>query len=291
MVLAVAVLLACTIPAGPAALAVEPGAPLPTVLPGSTLPSSAGLAPSLHPPRVPLPPRSDAQRATARRLRREAIESVRHIQLRADLPPAHHAELTDRLAALYLEDGVDRRLSDPPGPEATHAFEAAVRLVASLEDRHPTYVRLDRALLVQAHALHFLGRRDDALRRYEHLVRAFPHSPARSDAALSIGESLFHTAPLEAHGAYTVAAADPTSSSYAFALYKRAWLDLQGGAPTAAIDALLRVVHHTRHTGRHPELEAVALEDLVTFYRRSGRLDEGRTQLRALRRPELAAQL
>lgn len=150
-----------------------------------------------------------------------------------------------------------------------------VQQILSLEDqwqswRRPATSGADGAVMAKAWAAWGSGDRVAAVEAATDLWKTTPESAHVPYAYLLIGEYYF-----DANGAYKSLLAFQEASSYrghagyGFALYKLAWCYFKVGEYGKATDTMKSVVAHGM-AGGDAELQARALDDLVTFFAAAG---------------------
>ncbi|GDX81265.1 hypothetical protein LBMAG42_30760 [Deltaproteobacteria bacterium] len=228
-------------------------------------------------PAKPLPPPPDPI-ATQKRLQTARLESITRLKELITMANGNGdilAEMTLRLADLYLEEGRYQRLLEDrgcaeaegcPTPERATSSEwtsNSVTLYRSILTRFPQFQRADEATFYLGAALIDLGQVVEGNDAMTALVKNYPESRYIPDAYVVIGDYWFATSnPYKAQLAYTRAAAYLNSDKYPYALYKLAWCHEGVGEHTRALELMAKAVEATREAGQ-PALEAQAAADLA----------------------------
>ncbi|RME27547.1 MAG: hypothetical protein D6798_04285 [Deltaproteobacteria bacterium] len=245
---------------------------------------------------------SEAYRAAAREKRHEAMAFLEDIL--ANRPPqgVQKAEMMLRLADLYFEEGRDLYLTEmakfqeaydkcfntegcnpesmePDNSESRKWQDKSIKLYRIILQNYPQYQRADEATFYLGSALADTGRRDEAVKEFNNLVRTYPDSEYVPDAYVLIGEYYFDkNNAYKALIAYQKAARYKDSPKYAFAMYKLAWCYYNVGEYGKAIDTMKAVVAYSLANQEGDKskltLQEEALKDLVRFFADAGDLQE-----------------
>lgn len=187
------------------------------------------------------------------------------------------AEMTLRLADLYLEEGryqrlaEDRRCGETPGCVSADRASSSpwttqsVALYRSILERFPQFMRADEAMFYMGAALIDLGQTVEGNAALTALVKNYPESRYIPDAYVAIGDYWYATSnPAKSLMAYARAASYRHSEKYAYALYKLAWCHENVGEHAQAMETMAKAVEAAREGGKAP-LEAQAAKDLATI--------------------------
>ena len=249
--------------------------------------------------------------------RDETIEQLRRILTRIDERSPQRPDLLYQLAELYVEKSRQllkaemseydeqyaryqqaRQRGDAGAePQASHKASEQFRAEAiALYDRirleHPGYRRKDEVLFALAESLYEIGRKVEAVARYEELIRSDPNSAFLGDAYLQLGNHYFDEANdlARARHYYQKALGSELPKVHSYALYKLAWCDYNAGDFENALKKLQQVVVFAQRRGREMiDLRNEALGDLPAVFVHLGRFPEALDYFqRAV--PEMAVQ-
>lgn len=267
---------------------------------GGKAPASSAKAPAAPAPRKggvkldPVPRLADGQKdALADRKRDEAIAGFRRLLDKVQDGNPRKADLLYRLSELYWEKSQYLyRLEMTRYLEAEKAYEArqargekaqrpeqdhedseryrleAMALYGRLLDEYPKYEAKDEVIFALGYNLMEMGRRDEAVKRYQQLIREFPQSRYVPDTYVQLGNHYFDTNNLQkAREAFEKARASDAPKIRAYALYKLAWCDYNSGDVDAGLKKLHQVVDYAEQHGQElGDLKTEALNDSTLFY-------------------------
>ena len=216
-----------------------------------------------------------------------------------DPDDATRADLHFRIAEAYAEQqrhfrflarGLDQRIFEARGAgraqleqtQKAHEAEEATRKRKAVESylvvvRHGNYQRMDEALYRLAALLASDNRHEHAREFYLRLIREYPDSRYIPDAYLSFAQFYFEQG--EVHAArkfYEKVIQFPKSPVFGYALYKRAWCDINLGDHKGALQTFVEVIRLAQAGKAGPDpaanraLERAAQGDAVKAYARSG---------------------
>ena len=223
---------------------------------------------------------------------------LRLLQVTAE-DDAGRADLHFRIAEAYAEQqrhfrflarSLDQRIFEARGAaraqlvETQKAHEAAeaTRKRQAVESylavvRSGGYERMDEALYRLAALLAGDNRHEHAREFYLRLVREYPDSRYVPDAYLSFAQFYFDQGEVNAaRKFYEKVIQFPKSPVFGFALYKRAWCDINLGDHLGALQTFVEVIRLARAGKAGPDpaanraLERAAQGDAVKAYARSG---------------------
>ncbi len=185
--------------------------------------------------------------------------------------------------AIFRARGREReRLTQAQRDAEAHAREArqqAVRVLAQLAGDHPSYAHADEALYALAYHLERMDDRARARQAYQRLIRDYSASRYVPHAYLAFAEHAFDEGRLDdARELYGRVLAYPPEHNpvYAYARYKLAWVQYNGGRFQEALEELARVIEHVRShpdTSDGPSLARQARREIVLPYAHVGRPD------------------
>jgi len=165
---------------------------------------------------------------------------------------------------------------DPAGPPPVVDYQEAIETYTALLRDHHDYRENDQVLYALSRAYDETGERDQALPLLEWLVKEFPRSPHRLEAAFRLGEYYFDKHEFEkAAAAYADAASWEDPFFQDKALYKLGWTYFNLKRYPEAIERFLAVVDQkTAQMSRfEPEEGSLVWEALTyvsTAFRRLG---------------------
>ncbi len=159
--------------------------------------------------------------------------------------------------------------------EATWKRQAVESYLAVV--RYGSYQRMDEALYRLATLLAGDNRHDHAREFYLRLIREYPASRYIPDAYLAFAQFYFDQGEVSAaRKFYEKVIQFPKTTIYGYALYKRAWCDINLGDHKGALSTFVQVIQLAR-TGQaggdrlaNRALERAAQGDAVKAYARSG---------------------
>lgn len=251
---------------------------------GASAEGSAGGDPTV------LSPEERAREARAAAKREEQIEAAKRIIPKIDDANPQKADLLFQLSELYWEkyrvlyraemgryfQAQREAVKGRPDPVADHReselFRSeTMRLYEDILRKYADYERRDEVLFNLAQNLYDTGRRDDALKRYEELLKSFPSSRFAPDAYVQLGNHFFEVANVlaKARGYYEKAFATPSPRIKSYALYKLAWCDVNAGDHEGALVKLHETIAIAEGQGSERafvDLKNEALQDLVRVY-------------------------
>jgi TolA-binding protein len=212
---------------------------------------------------------------------------------------AGRADLHFRIAEAYAEQqrhfrflarSLDQRIFEARGAararleqtQKAHEAEEATRKRKAVESYlavipHDNYERMDEALYRLAALLAGDNRHEHAREFYLRLIREYPDSRYVPDAYLSFAQFYFDQG--EVHAArkfYEKVIQFPRSPVFGYALYKRAWCDINLGDHKGALQSFVEVIRLAQAGKAGPDpaanraLERAAQGDAVKAYARSG---------------------
>jgi tetratricopeptide (TPR) repeat protein len=132
------------------------------------------------------------------------------------------------------------------------------------------YAQADAILFAAGVQLMAAHRPADARARLLELIKKYPASPRVPDAYVLFGDYAFEANdPATAGQFYAKAGAFPGAAVASYARYKLAWVQLNQGDPTGALDGFAAVA-----LASEPRLARAAADDAVTAYAQIGRADQ-----------------
>jgi TolA-binding protein len=257
--------------------------------PASMGPSRMGPASMDNAPRI-----ADAQKdGLADRKRDEAIEGFKRLIPKLQEGSHRKADMLYRLAELYWEkskylyqqemtryleaekahDAATSRGEKVEPPKKDHQQSEryrveTMRIYEELLSGYQDWSQRDEILFYLGYNLQELGRRDEAVKRYLQLVKEFPQSSFVPDTYVQLGNHYFDNNKLkEARDYYEKARVSQVPKVYAYAVYKLAWCDFNGGAYDEGLARLHEVVDYAESRGEElGDLKTEALNDVIVFY-------------------------
>jgi tetratricopeptide (TPR) repeat protein len=252
-------------------------------------PARVGPAAMDNAPRI-----ADAQKdGLADRKRDEAIEGFKRLIPKLQEGSHRKADMLYRLAELYWEkskflyqqemtrfleaekayDAATSRGEKLEAPKQEHAeserYRAeTMRIYEELLGNYADWQQRDEILFYLGYNLQELGKRDDAVKRYLQLIEEFPQSQFVPDTYIQLGNHFFDGNKLkEARAYYEKARASKVPKIQAYAIYKLAWCDYNGGAYEEGLAKLHEVVDYAESRGEElGDLKTESLNDLTLFY-------------------------
>ncbi|MCY1077783.1 tetratricopeptide repeat protein [Archangium lansingense] len=246
---------------------------------------------------------ADAQKdGLADRKRDEAIEGFKRLIPKLQEGSHRRADMLYRLAELYWEkskylyqqemnryleaekayDAATARGEQREAPKADHRdserFRAeTMRIYEDLLSGYTDWPQRDEILFLHGYNHQELGRRDEAVKRYLQLIEEFPQSQFVPDTYVQLGNHYFDSNKLkEARDYYEKARASKVPKVYAYAVYKLAWCDYNGGAYDEGLAKLHEVVEYAGDRGEElGDLKTEALNDVIVFYVKLDKAKEG----------------
>ncbi len=154
-----------------------------------------------------------------------------------------------------------------------------MRLYETILREYPSYERKDEVLFNLAYNQYDLGKKDQAVKRYEELLKAYPGSKFVPDAFVQLGNHYFEVAAnLEkARTYYEKAYATTVPKIKSYALYKLAWCDFNAGEHEKALKKLQDTIEYAEKQGKEKsavDLKNEALQDSVRMFVELNRSDD-----------------
>ncbi|HZA51032.1 MAG TPA: tetratricopeptide repeat protein, partial [Myxococcaceae bacterium] len=273
------------------------------------------------PSALPPAPRKEfdaAKEELADKKRDEAIEQLKRIIPRIQDGTPQKADLLFQLSELYWEkqrylalkanlrfsDEIARvaqarergeRLPDPKLDvrQSEQYRSETMRLYEAILRDYPAYARKDEVLFSLGYNLYELGKRDEAIKRYEELSRNYPDSKFLADAYVQLANHWFENNNLlKARENYEKALKTNKPEIYAYALYKLAWCDYNAREYEAGLKRFQGVVDYAEKHGRElSDLKTEALRDMVVTYARLNRAKDAVEYFRAKARKQFQSLL
>jgi cellulose synthase operon protein C len=159
-----------------------------------------------------------------------------------------------------------------------------MRLYETILRDYPTYDRKDEVLFNLAYNLYDIGKKDQAVKRYEELLKSYPGSKFVCDGYVQLGNHYFDVANVleKAKGYYEkgYACTNPRIKSYA--LYKLAWCDFNGGEHEKALKKLQDTIDFAEKQtagksetgGPYRDLKNEAMQDSIRMFVELNRADD-----------------
>ncbi|MCE9671444.1 tetratricopeptide repeat protein [Myxococcus stipitatus] len=240
-----------------------------------------------------IPRIDDARRdALADKKRDEAIEAFKRLIPKLQDGNPQKAEMLYRLSELYWEKSkylyrleMDRFLAaekqydaavargekrEAPKQDHRESERYRAETMGIYEDilaGYPKYPQRDEVLFSMGYNLYELGRRDEAVTRYETLIQEFPRSQFVPDAYIQLGNHYFESNKLNpAKANYEKARDSGVPKIYAYAVYKLSWCDYNTGDYATGLQKLHEVVDYAAKQPELGDLRTEALNDLTVFY-------------------------
>src|SRR5581483_5525551 len=143
----------------------------------------------------------------------------------------------------------------------------------------PSYDRKDEVLFDLGYNLYDIGKKDQAVKRYEELMKGYPNSKFIGDTYVQLGNHYFDVANnlQKAKEMYEKAFASKDPKIKSYALYKLAWCDFNAGEHEKALKKLQDVVEFTEKQDKTlglTDLKTEALSDSVTMFVQLNRADD-----------------
>lgn len=163
--------------------------------------------------------------------------------------------------------------------DSEHMRSETMRLYETILREYPSYERKDEVLFNLAYNLYDLGKKDQAVKRYEELLKAYPGSKFVPDAFVQLGNHYFEVAAnLEkARTYYEKAYATSVPKIKSYALYKLAWCDFNAGEHEKALKKLQDTIEYAEKQGKEKsaiDLKNEALQDSVRMFVELNRSDD-----------------
>ncbi len=242
------------------------------------------------------------QEALVEKKRDETIEGLKKVFTKLDESSPNRPDLLFQLSELYWEKSkylnrkemakfqADEKKADAArnrGEKVADAKEdhreselyrsETMRLYETILREHPSYDRKDEVLFSLAYNLYEIGKRDQAVKRYEELIKNYPGSTFVPDTYIQLGNHYFDIANdlSKARAMYEKAFASPSPKIKSYALYKLAWCDFNVGEHEKALKKLQDVVDYSEKQGKlMTDLKNEALNDMVTMFVQLNRSDD-----------------
>ena len=249
------------------------------------------------------PTLEDAQKESlADKKRDEAVEQLKKIIPKIADGSPQKAELLFQLSEFYWEKSKylnrkemakfqedERKVDDARnrGEKVADAKEEhreselyrseTMRLYETILREYPAYERKDEVLFSLGYNLYETGKRDQAVKRYEELIKNYPGSKFVPDTYVQLGNHYFDIANNlgKAKEMYEKAFASPVPKIKSYALYKLAWCDFNAGEHEKALKKLQEVVDYAEKQGKAmTDLKNEGLNDMVTVFVQLNRSDD-----------------
>ncbi|MBI3183832.1 MAG: tetratricopeptide repeat protein [Myxococcales bacterium] len=239
----------------------------------------------------------DAEReAIADKKRDETIESLRKIIPRFQDGSNEKAELWFQLAELYWEkskylyrremfrfqeeekkvDAARNRGEKIADAKEDHreseSYRAqAMTLYEQILREAPAYERKDEVLFSLGYNLYETNKREQAVKRYEELIKNYPGSKFIADTYVQLGNHYFDVAGNlpKAKDMFERAFGSNQPRIKSYALYKLAWCDFNAGEHERALKKLQDVVDYTERQSekkQFTDLKNEALNDMIRMW-------------------------
>lgn len=251
------------------------------------------------------PKMEDLEReAVADKKRDESIESLKKIIPRIEEGNPQKADMYFQLSEFYWEKSrylyrkemlaffaaqkdadekknKGQKVADPKEDhrESELYRSETMRLYETVLREYPTYERKDEVLFNLAYNLYDLGKRDQAVKRYEELLKAYPGSKFVADAYVQLGNHYFEVANVleKARTYYEKAYASSNPRIRSYALYKLAWCDFNAGEHEKALKKLQDTVEFAEKQGKEKaftDLKNEAMNDSIRMFVELNRADD-----------------
>ncbi len=151
-----------------------------------------------------------------------------------------------------------------------------MRLYETILRDYPTYARKDEVLFSLGYNQYEIGKKDQAVKRYEELTKNYPDSGFLADAYVQLGNHWFDNNNLaKAKLNFEKALKTQNQQIYAYALYKLAWCDFNAGEYEEGLKKFHAVVDFADQKGKSlGDLKSEALRDMVLTYVQLNRPDD-----------------
>ncbi len=154
-----------------------------------------------------------------------------------------------------------------------------MRLYETILREYPAYDRKDEVLFNLAYNLYETGKRDQAVKRYEELLKGYPGSKFVPDTHVQLGNHYFEVANVldKARTYYEKAFASSVPKIKSYALYKLAWCDFNAGDHEKALGRLQQTVEFAEQQGKDrafTDLKNEALNDSIRMFTELNRADD-----------------
>lgn len=249
--------------------------------------------------------------ATADKKRDEQIEAAKKIIPKIEDGNPQKADLLFQLSELYWEksrylyrkemlafftaqkeaDEKKNRGEKVTEPKEEHRESElyrseTMRLYETILREYPTYERKDEVLFNLAYNQYDLGKRDQAVKRYEELLKSYPGSKFVADTYVQLGNHYFEVANVleKAKTYYEKAFASQNPRIKSYALYKLAWCDFNAGEHEKALKKLQDTVEFAEKQGKEKsftDLKNEALQDSIRMFVQLNRADDAMAYFKA----------
>ncbi len=251
-----------------------------------------------------IPKLEDATReAMADKKRDETIENLKRIIPKIEDGSPQKAELLYQLSELYWEKSKylyraemskfadDEKKYDEARNRGEKAAEAkedhrqselyrseTMRLYETILREYPAYDRKDEVLFSLGYNLGEIGKKDQAVARYNELIKNYPTSKFVPDTYIELGNYYFEVkgdVP-KARANYEKAMTSKIPKIYSYALYKLAWCDFNDDGYDKALVKLQQVVDFadSQQKERMTDLKNEALNDMIRVYVKLDKADD-----------------
>ncbi|MBX7113440.1 MAG: tetratricopeptide repeat protein [Myxococcaceae bacterium] len=252
----------------------------------------------------------DAEKeAIADKKRDEAIDSLKKIIPKIEDGSPQKAELLFQLSEMYWEKSkylyrkemtkyaAEEKKADEAKNRGEKVAEAkedhreselyrseTMRLYETILREYPAYDRKDEVLFSLGYNLYEIGKKDQAVKRYEELIKHYPGSKFVADTYVQLGNHYFDVANnlSRAKEMYEKAFASPNPKIKSYALYKLAWCDFNAGEHEKALKKLQDVVEFAEKQGKSmTDLKNEGLNDMVVMFVQLNRADDAMAYFKA----------
>ncbi|MBL8951450.1 MAG: tetratricopeptide repeat protein [Myxococcaceae bacterium] len=252
-----------------------------------------------------LPKLEDVERERiADQKRDESIESLKKIIPKIEDGSPQKAELLFQLSELYWEKSKylnrkemlkfqeDEKKVDEARNKGEKVADAkedhreselyrseTMRLYETVLREYPSYDRKDEVLFALGYNLYEIGKREQAVKRYEELIKGYPNSKFIGDGYVQLGNHYFDVANnlSKAKEMYEKAFQQKEPKIKSYALYKLAWCDFNAGEHEKALKKLQDVIEYVEKQEKRKDmtdLKTEALNDSVTMFVQLNRADD-----------------
>jgi tetratricopeptide (TPR) repeat protein len=152
-----------------------------------------------------------------------------------------------------------------------------MRLYETILKEYPAYERKDEVLFSLGYNLFEIGKKDQAVKRYNELIKNYPSSKFVPDTYVQLGNYYFDTMNDLQHARenYQKAYKSSVPKIKSYALYKLAWCDYNDHAYDDALKKMQDVVDFAEKNGKEMvDLKNEALNDMVQVYVQLDRPDD-----------------
>ena len=269
--------------------------------PGAVLKPKGGPPPASFGGREALRPEEVDREGAADHKRDEQVAALKKIIPHAEDGSAQKAEMLFQLSELYWEKSrylyrremltfftAQKTSADPREDhrESELYRSETMRLYDAVLREYPAYDRKDEVLFNLAYNLYETGQREQAVQRYEELLRDYATSRFAPDTYIQLGNHAFEVANSieRARGYYERAWQSTNPKIRSYALYKLAWCDFNAGDKERALARLKQTIEFSEKQGKDrafTDLKTEALADTVRVYVELDRLDDALAYLPA----------